>query len=241
MHLYIPDENQVTSAKEFHSSILNLAHKPLIAEVSEFGSDPWYLRSIENASLWSKIRAQSVNLDEITENTQGVKTGNNNAFTVSAETADEAGLERDVLVPVAEAQNVRRYTLQADEFVIYTDGSSDIDTVPAVKSYLLKFKQALASRAECNRGQYPWWRLQRPRDSDQLLHGERILVPLYATYNRFYYSKNVVVGMTDVYIIFVTDDNYEAPFLAAVLNSRLLRACADRRVANVSNSRGVAI
>ncbi|NVM27114.1 MAG: hypothetical protein HWN70_14525, partial [Desulfobacterales bacterium] len=71
-------------------------------------------------------------------------------------------------------------------------------------------------------GLYPWWRLQRPRDRDMMLHGERILVPLYATENRFFFSKDPIVGMTDVYIIVTTDKRYEGAFLSAVLNSRLL-------------------
>ena len=94
--------------------------------------------------------------------------------------------------------------------------------VPAIKSYLSQFKTELSKRAECNKGQYPWWRLQRPRDRNKMLHGERILVPLYSTKNRFYHSKEAVVGMTDIYIISTTNILYSAAYLSAVLNSKLL-------------------
>ncbi len=220
--VYSADERQVSSAYEFFEQISDFDHKPLSVDSREFGRDPWYLRAIKDAAMWRKVREQTVTLDEITDNTQGIKTGNNNVFTVSKETVQEFGLEPEVLVPVAEAQNVQRYTLQADEFVIYTDGSFDISEKPAVESYLSQFEEILADRAECNRGLYPWWRLQRPRNRNKLLSGERILVPLYATKNRFSYSRETVVGMTDVYIIFPTEKNYRAPFLSTVLNSRLL-------------------
>jgi type I restriction-modification system DNA methylase subunit len=221
--VHVADEDRFSTALEFFNrEILNLERKPVSVDPDLFGSSPWYLRAIESAAVWEKMRGQSVALDKITNNTQGIKTGNNEVFTVSLSTVQELGLEREMLIPFAQAQNVRRYKIHADEFVIYTDGSFDIDEVPAIKSYLSQFKEQLSKRAECNRGLYPWWRLQRPRDRDMLLEGERLLVPLYATENRFVFSKEVIVGMTDVYIIVTTCKRYKGAFLSAVLNSRLL-------------------
>jgi hypothetical protein len=221
--IYVADERRFSTAVDFFTrAVVNAESKPFLTPTTHFGSDPWYLRALETGPLWERVWSQAATLDDLTENTQGIKTGNNAAFTVTAETISNYGLEEDVLVPVAQAQNVGRYDVQVDEYVIYTDGGTDIDATPAVKSFLSRFEKELSNRAECNRGLYAWWRLQRPRDRNIMLRGQRILVPLYATENRFFFSKEPIVGMTDVYIITATDRRYEGAFLSAVLNSRLL-------------------
>ena len=221
--IYLADESRFSTAVGFFErEVLQSKHEPIEVDTKSFSGSPWYLRSIKHALIWEKMRKATINLDKITKNTQGIKTGNNKAFTVLPSVAFELGLERDALIPVAEAQNVQRYYINADHFVIYTDGSFDIEKTPVIKSYLSQFKNELSNRAECNHGSYPWWRLQRPRERELMLRGERILVPLYSTSNRFYFSKEVVVGMTDIYVIVVTDNEYRGAFLSAVLNSKLL-------------------
>jgi len=223
--VYVADERCFSTAVEFFGKgIMNASHGPLVVNAKTFGSEPWRLRAIEGAPIWGNVRSQAVTLGQISQNTQGIKTGNNSVFTVTLEVARKHDLEGKALIPVTQAQNLQRYSIQADEFVIYVDGSFDIDETPAIKSYLSRFRAQLSKRAECNRGLYPWWRLQRPRDRKLVLHGPRILVPLYATENRFFFSKDPVVGMTDVYIVVVTDKHYEGAFLSGVLNSRLLNS-----------------
>jgi hypothetical protein len=221
--VYVADEERFSTASEFLAEAVSspdsAAH---LIDSGRFGEDPWYLRAMEGAELWDKVRGQSVRLDQLTMNTQGIKTGNNAVFMVSPEMVERYGLEQHALLPAVSAQEVHRYRMRADGFVIYTDGSFNIDETPAIKSYLRRFKAQLSGRAECSRGLYPWWRLQRPRDRQLMTSGGRILVPLYATRNRFFYSERPVVGMTDVYLIFARDKRYHGAFLCAVLNSRLL-------------------
>jgi len=223
--VYLADESRFPTALEFfNQEVASPEGRCLTVDAKLFSEGPWYLRAIESAPVWEKVRRRAIALEEITKNTQGIKTGNNKVFTVTSTTLQELGLERQALVPLAQAQDVRRYEISADQFVIYTDGSFDIEETPAIRAYLSQFRDALSGRAECNRGLYPWWRLQRPRDRDMVLYGGRILVPLYATENRFSFSEEVVVGMTDVYIIVTTDKRYREAFLSAVLNSRLLNS-----------------
>jgi hypothetical protein len=217
--VYIADEVRYATAQDF---LLNGGEQPCWVDPRALGRDPWRLRAIETTSLWETVRSRSIPLDEITENTQGIKTGNNEIFTVSPVTVTKLNLEQQVLIPVARAQDVRRYAAEANRFVIYMDGTFEIDEVPSIKSYLLQFKTRLSERAECNEGIYPWWRLQRPREKTIILADERILVPLYATHNRFCLCKEKMVGMTDVYIIAARDKDYSLAFICAVLNSNLL-------------------
>jgi hypothetical protein len=221
--IYVADERRFATASDFlHRGVLESQQAPLTVDTSRFGSSPWHLRGLQSAAIWEKLRSKSVVLEEISTNTQGIKTGNNPAFTVRPREVEEHGLESEVLVPVAQARNVGRYSIDADEFVVYTDGSFDIDETPAIKKYLSQFKTELSQRAECSDGLYPWWRLQRPRDRNLVLFGERLLVPLYATENRFFFSEDTIVGMTDVYIICPTDECYQGAFLSSILNSCLL-------------------
>jgi hypothetical protein len=188
-----------------------------------FGEAAWHLRALRASSLWNKIDAHSTPVRCICENTQGIKTGNNEAFTVTEQVVAEKRLERDWLLPLVQAENVQRYELlPTNEYIIYTDGSRDISGAPNIMSYLLPFKPELQQRAECRDGLYPWWRLQRPRDSSLIRSDQRILVPLYATHNRFFATVEPYVGMTDIYILVPLDRNYTHTFLVAVLNSKLL-------------------
>jgi hypothetical protein len=188
-----------------------------------FGEDAWHLRASRGSSVWNKIDMRSVPVASVCDNTQGIKTGNNVAFTVSEQTVVEKHLERDLLLPLAQAEHVQRHELlPAGEYVIYTDGSKDINDVPNIMSHLLPHKQELLQRAECKDGLYPWWRLQRPRDPNLIRSDRRILVPLYATHNRFFATSEPYVGMTDIYILVPIDEDYSHTFLAAVLNSKLL-------------------
>jgi len=188
-----------------------------------FGEAAWHLRALRGSNLWNKINMQSIPLKNVCENTQGIKTGNNTAFTVSEQIVEKKHLEKDWLLPLAQAENVQRYEiLLANEYVIYTDGLRDINDAPNIMSYLKPYKQELQRRAECKDGLYPWWRLQRSRDSNIIRSSKRILVPLYATHNRFCATLEQYVGMTDVYILVPTDRRYTHTFLTAVLNSKLL-------------------
>jgi len=223
VRICLADESRFSTAVEFFKQeVLKPKHRYDEVDADIFGRNPWYLRSINHAAIWRKVRRITIDLDDITTNTQGIKTGNNAIFTVSPSSALELGLETDSLIPVAEAQNVQRYSVNADNFIIYTDTVFDIEKNPAIKSFLSQFKNELLNRAECSEGSYPWWRLQRPRERELMFQGERLLVPLYSTSNRFYFSKEPIVGMTDIYIISVTNNAYRGEFLSAILNSKLL-------------------
>ncbi len=188
-----------------------------------FSAGAWHLRALGGSAVWKKVVMQSVTVGTICDNTQGIKTGNNAAFTVNEQTVTEKHLERNWLLPLAQAEYVQRYELlPTNEYVIYSDGSKDIKDAPNIMSHLLPYKPELGQRAECKDGLYPWWRLQRPRDPNLIRSDKRILVPLYATHNRFFATPEPYVGMTDIYILVPTDEDYSCTFLGAVLNSGLL-------------------
>jgi len=224
MHVYVGHDGDDKSAQAFlERCASNDPYCHYEVEPGTFGESAWHPRALRSGNLWDKVKKLSTPLGELCETTQGVKTGNNAVFTVSTEAVVGRGLESDWLLPLAQAQSIQRYeVLDEKEYVIYTDGSRDIQEAPNIASYLLPHEHLLRQRAECREGLYPWWRLQRPRDPELIRSSTRILVPLYATHNRFFPTAAQLVGMTDVYIMVPRNNQYSYMFLAAVLNSTLL-------------------
>lgn len=223
-HVFVAPDSANLTAEQFMAQTRDSGseyhHK---ASSDLFTVEPWRFRALGQHGIWEKVRKVSFLLDKITANTQGIKTGNNEAFTVASETVEAERLERAWLLPLAEAEDIQRYEIrETGAWVIYTDGAHDIDDAPKIRQHLLPYRSALSERAECNKGQYEWWRLQRARDRDLIHSPKRLLVPLYATHNRFFATERPLVGMTDVYIIVPTDNHYSIWFLSAVLNSSLL-------------------
>ena len=92
-----------------------------------------------------------------------IKTGLNDAFVVNRATRDaivEAGRNsEELLKPFLRGENIKRWRLEAEDlFLINTPRSKvDIEAYPAVKSWLLPFKERLEHRAT----QQQWWELQQ--------------------------------------------------------------------------------
>ncbi|WP_431978672.1 Eco57I restriction-modification methylase domain-containing protein [Salinibacter sp.] len=224
VRVQVADEEKYQRADRYLERISDGSESPVCVEGTILSRSPWYLRSIENAEIWQKVRGVSVDLDSISRNTQGIKTGNNDMFVVSDDEVEAKNLERERLLPMVEAREVRRFSLQSNQYVIYLDGEEDIDSFPGIHSYLQQFRSELEERAEVDRGSYPWWRLQRPREREIILGGSRILVPLYARENRFAFAEDEVVGMTDIYVTKIENDNYSEGYVTAVLDSTLLNS-----------------
>jgi hypothetical protein len=129
------------------------------------GSSPWRLRAINQNELWENVR-NNPPLETFCELTQGIKTGDNDAFVVSNSEANEYDLEKEALIPLAKSRDIRRHHTSTDKFVIYSDDSFNMNQFPNVSAYLSEYEGELSNRAECKDGKYPWWRLQRPRDRD---------------------------------------------------------------------------
>lgn len=186
-----------------------------------FGKGPWFLSPNEVEELLRRIDSNAVHLGRITRQTQGIKTGFNAAFIVSAEEAAEYSLEKELLLKLAKGKDLFPFqVLDVDSFLIYTHSEVDIDAFPKVKRHLTKYRRELEGRAECSEGLYPWWRLQRPRDP-RIILAPKILTPLYATFNRFALSLEVpyAVGVTDSIAFIVDRPGLSEGFITGILNS----------------------
>ena len=120
---------------------------------------------------------------------QGIRTGANDIYIVEIKATDEHGfgrvvnglgedavVETDLLVPVLYGSEVQRYAVATATRVLlypYHDSAPLSETeleqlYPRTFAYLLRYRDALASRASMIGSAKRWYELVRPRDSEWL-------------------------------------------------------------------------
>jgi hypothetical protein len=170
------------------------------------GAGPWYWAPEEIRKLFEKMRQNSWLLGkDLCRSTQGIKTGLNEAFIVTRKQVEDLSLEAELLHPVLQGSDIRRYFFTyRGEFLIYTTKNTEFEKHPNIAAHLSRYREALEQRAECRKGAYPWWRLQRPRNEKIVLAHDRLIVPYMATSNRFMFDgtdeRHGYLGLTDTYI-----------------------------------------
>lgn len=151
--------------------------------------EAWTSVSPELRILISSLESAGVQLSELADVKQGIKTGNNKIFllrlasepagsVVQVEDGDgnTAFVERDLLKPSATSTSVTRYRAFgrpeiSDEVILYPYDENGIiqeETLlanfPATHEYLSRHKVDLASRASALGPSQPWYSLVRARD-----------------------------------------------------------------------------
>ena len=200
------------------------AKSAITADSEYIDGNPWNFRALEAKVVWDRIEQLSTNLGDIADISQGIKTGNDDAFIVTEEEASKKNIDEDVLVCLARSQDIRRYRVSSDRYLIYADENFNAETFPNAFSHLENHKERLSKRAETKDGKYPWWRLQRPRDRNIVLAEQKLLVPHFARENRFSYNHQQITGKTDTFLIVPSNEAHSVEYLSAILNSTLLNS-----------------
>ena len=188
-------------------------------ETVPLGAEPW-----RRSAGVSAARVTTVRLGDIAFLAQGVKTGRNDLYVVTSAMARDRRLEAEVLRPVLEGEDIGAFALvNTGRQLIYLDGSADLAHYPRTLAYLKEHKDELGARAEASNGQYPRWRLQRPRRSPAVDAATRLIAPQLATAPRFSVVSSAgalagAVGLTDTVILAVLDE-FSPYYILAVLNS----------------------
>ena len=131
---------------------------------ARLGRGSWQLEGDALAALRAKIREGRPTLGEVYgPPLYGIKTGLNEAFVIDRATRDrlvEADRRSaDLLKPFLRGENIKRWRVESEDlFLIITPkGKVEIDDYPAVRTWLLPFKDRLEARAT----QQAWWELQQ--------------------------------------------------------------------------------
>ena len=131
---------------------------------ARLGRGSWQLEGDALARLRAKIRDGRPTLGEVYgPPLYGIKTGLNEAFVIDRATRDalvEADpASADLLKPFLRGENIKRWRVESEDlFLINTPrGKVDIDAYPAIRNWLLPFRDRLEARAT----QQAWWEFSR--------------------------------------------------------------------------------
>lgn len=188
-------------------------------------SDKWVIANIESSSIINKMKLNSIMLGEIVDIEQGSKSGKNKIFTITKDFALESMFEIDILRKNVKNSDIHRYYYtDRDNYLIYTDNSTNINIYPNIYNYLLINKNELSARNEVSKGLYPWYRFDRPRKKHIFDAKEKIIVPYRAAHNCFAYDNQQCFndGGDIRVMVCKNDTKYKLKFLLGLLNSTLL-------------------
>ncbi len=197
----------------------------------------WTFHPPAERRILEKIRLHAQGtLKEIAEKISvGLKTTADDVFVkpMTLQFIEKNKLERELVFPVLESHNVRRWFIQwqaeKDNYVLYPHHEKngavlpvDLDRFPHAKKHLHAHHQKLVSRTylqEAGRQWYEIWVHQSPADFAKT----KIVTPDISTTNRFAIDrKGYFVNGTCFYII-LKDQSLETNFvILALLNSKLM-------------------
>ncbi|MEI2607198.1 MAG: Eco57I restriction-modification methylase domain-containing protein [Candidatus Promineifilaceae bacterium] len=138
-------------------------------------SDGWRLEQGDVRTVLEKMRRAGQPLGEYVKGRfyRGVVTGFNEAFVVDRTTRDRLIAEHpssaDILKPFLRGRDVKRWQAQSpDLWLIFTRRGINIDTYPAIKKYLLAYKERLMPQPKNwngpwqgrKAGSYEWYEIQ---------------------------------------------------------------------------------
>jgi hypothetical protein len=135
--------------------------------------------------------------------------------------------EKSLIKPFCKNSDIDCYYINQDLatplFIICITKDTDIDQYPRIKAHLEKFRPILENRRECREGNYPWFRLHRPRDQ-RIFEGEKIVNPQRSEANVFAYYDGGIYASVDVYFTTprpATRENLK--YICSILSSKLVR------------------
>jgi N-6 DNA Methylase/TaqI-like C-terminal specificity domain len=187
---------------------------------SHLGKGSWRFEDDALARLRNKIASGRKTLGEVyAAPFYGIKTGLNEAFVIDRATRDrlvaEDAKSSELLKPFLRGENIKRWRVESEDlWLINTPkGKIDIDRYPAIKNWLLPFRQQLENRAT----KQEWWELQQAQLAYQpKFLEEKIIYPHFQNSRSF---ANDAAGL------FSNDKSYFIPTsdvkLLAFLNSHV--------------------
>lgn len=181
--------------------------------------DDWTLTDHATAKLLNKLSQAGTPLGEYVNGQiyMGLKTGFNAAFVIDAAKRDELIAQdpksAEIIKPYAVGDDVRKWQIHQDKWLIVTQIGVDIERYPAIFAHLSQWQDKLEVRYD--KGNH-WWEL-RACAYYEAFEKPKIVYPDIAKELRFSFDTQQTYFGNTVYMLAV-DDLY----LAGILNSNLL-------------------
>lgn len=184
-------------------------------------ADSWQFESDALAQVRAKVLSGHKTLKEIYGAPLfGIKTGLNEAFVVSRAVRDQLVESHyrsaELLRPFLEGKDLRKWRNESrDLWLIYIPkGQIDIDDYPAIKAYLIQFKDQLEARAT----KQAWFELQQPQEAYKPLYeGPKVSWGRFQPEPLYSFDAKGLLGNDNVYCI-----PKAGFFETAVLNSSVI-------------------
>jgi len=209
-------------------------------EQGKLSDEPWTLEPPSTEALLEKIRANSWELGELCQVGVGYDTELNEArldseldkkdapkhgvFILAESEAEALQLEKDLLVKMVKGFQIQRYALLDQGYLLLnTSAQTDIDRYPNVRKHLARFRRQLEQRDAMPR--CLWFGVGLPKNKELFeANPTKILVPKYATGNKFAYDDGEgFYCISDAYIVTKNAEcRVDLRYVLAILNSKMM-------------------
>ena len=148
----------------------------------------------------------------------GMQPGRLPPYLVTDEVIEEKDLEEEIIYPVLEGKEIRRWREPTPtRKVIYAHSDLDIDDYPNIKEHLRGYREELEERTTINN----WWELRRGRPG-AVTDEKKIITPDIAYYNNFTFVDGEIHLLNTIYYaVPKSEDDYD--FLVGLSNSIVMQ------------------
>jgi hypothetical protein len=187
----------------------------------------WILTDTSSSNSLRKMEEVGIPLNKYTNGQiyYGVKTGLNKAFIVDgskrAELIAQDPKSEEIIKPLAVGKDIRKWQINYhDQWLILTKRSINIDTYPAIKAHLARWRAELTPRKTREEsqgrayGDYKWYELQASPGNTERFEKVKIVYPDIAKEPRFALDHTGIYTNDTTFIISIYD-----LYLLGVLNS----------------------
>ena len=192
---------------------------------SSLSDSGWSLADRSKQALLEKFQSTCIPLGKYVNGRifYGIKTGFNEAFVIDQETKtkliNEHPSSKEVIKPFLAGRDIKRFEpAHEGRFLIFTRHGIDIKKYPAIREYLLQFKEQLMPKPKNWKGNewkgrkpgsYEWYEIQDTVDYYLEFENPKIIVPAivqrasYAFDRNGFYSndKTSIIGVDDLYLL----------------------------------------
>ena len=191
--------------------------------------DSWRLIDKKQAKLLKKLNKSEFTLHSYTKGVirRGIVTGLNEAFVIDEKTKNQLIKEHpsslEIIKPFLAGRNINKYSIQFENtYVIFTRRGIEIDSYPAVKSYLEKFRERLEPKPKGWKGNwigrksgtYRWYEIQDSIDYYKEFEKDKIIYPNICNQPSFCIDNEGYYTNQKCFIIPIKDNS-----LLGVMNS----------------------